>query len=390
MRHTRCTLGLLLTFLVLPSACGSQGSRGGCSRDEARTSTAAEEAASQTPALRTCESAKAGVADAGERCRAPGTASWVAQADHARSGDGLAVAADGSIVVVGTFWEDATFGAGERARMTLSADTNGELDIFVAKYTAHGLLAWARRVGGRRTDRPSGVGLTSLGDVVVSGHGFDRITFGARDGPDAMVRLDDDDAPSAFLVRYDENGHFLGARHVDLPVGSIRGLAVQADGSSVATVDFRGRWQPDPGWQDARALASEGGTDIFVACFDAQGAPVWATRAGSHLEREVGNAAIALVDGGGGVAGRFAGSASFGPQGDHESLASSGLEDAFLARYDAQGRLLWARKGGGPGFDDAQAVAARPNGTLVVTGRLGLEPVAQPGDTPCFQMDASR
>ena len=52
------------------------------------------------------------------------------------------------------------------------------------------------------------------------------------------------------------------------------------------------------------------------------------------------------------VAGRFSGTATFGDT--NSPLTSYGDSDAFLAKYNNQGRLQWARKFGGVGFDERQ------------------------------------
>ena len=62
--------------------------------------------------------------------------------------------------------------------------------------------------------------------------------------------------------------------------------------------------------------------------------------------------------------------ATFGPGGPRQTyLDVHGWEDAFVARYAADGSLLWADRLGGPWDEDnGVGVAALPGDAVVVTG----------------------
>src|SRR6185295_2668246 len=64
------------------------------------------------------------------------------------------------------------------------------------------------------------------------------------------------------------------------------------------------------------------------------------------------------------VAGACQGTAVFGAT----DLVSAGLSDIFLAKYDAEGDLLWARQAGGSADDAALGIAVSTNGNCFVTG----------------------
>lgn len=69
------------------------------------------------------------------------------------------------------------------------------------------------------------------------------------------------------------------------------------------------------------------------------------------------------------VAGRFSDTATFGDT--NSPITSYGDSDAFLAKYNNQGRLQWAIKFGGTGFDEANGVAVDTNGNVYIAGRFG-------------------
>jgi hypothetical protein len=72
------------------------------------------------------------------------------------------------------------------------------------------------------------------------------------------------------------------------------------------------------------------------------------------------------LDGSGGVvvAGAFTGTMNFGGG----PLASAGLYDIFLAKFDPTGALQWSKRFGGSGTDVATGVALDAAGNIVITG----------------------
>ena len=139
-----------------------------------------------------------------------------------------------------------------------------------------------------------------------------------------------------------------------------RAIAVAPDGSIVVTGQFQGTSAFGP-----TSLTSAGEEDMFVAKYDPAGNLLWARRAGGSAFDQ--GLAIA-TDGVGNVliAGFFQGTASFGST----NLNSSGESDAFLAKYTPDGGLLWVRKAGGNGSDEAYGLAVDGAGHAYLTGSV--------------------
>jgi hypothetical protein len=64
------------------------------------------------------------------------------------------------------------------------------------------------------------------------------------------------------------------------------------------------------------------------------------------------------------VTGNFIGTTTFGTQ----ALVSDGAQDIFIARYDPDGKLLWARRIGGTGVDVAKGIEADGFGNSYIAG----------------------
>ncbi len=121
-------------------------------------------------------------------------------------------------------------------------------------------------------------------------------------------------------------------------------------------------------------MASTGSNDIFVAKFDPMGKAIWSKRYGDASSQ---SAASVAVDGMGGiyVTGSMQGSADF----DGNLITSAGSDDAYLVRFEPDGKVAWARV-----FGDN----VRQNGRQVAVSKTNLVILA--GDyTSTIQFDAA-
>jgi hypothetical protein len=94
----------------------------------------------------------------------------------------------------------------------------------------------------------------------------------------------------------------------------------------------------------------------------------WAAQVGGGGNDAL-HSVAACADGGTLAVGLFTGTAFFSPSFPSDlALVSAGGGDAFVARYGADGVLLWAKRAGGAGSDEFSAVAALPDGSFLVAG----------------------
>lgn len=90
---------------------------------------------------------------------------------------------------------------------------------------------------------------------------------------------------------------------------------------------------------------------------------------GKGLGAGQGRAPAVAADGSTYVAGIFTGTLTLGLDTAAVTLTSAGETDAFLAHYDPNGNLLWARRAGGTGPDEGDDVAVDPaTGDVVLSG----------------------
>jgi hypothetical protein len=141
------------------------------------------------------------------------------------------------------------------------------------------------------------------------------------------------------------------------------------------------------GESNETTLGPAGWMASYVAKYDADGSLVWVK---TITELEVQNTAYgvaALPSGEVFVTGDYRGPAVFGPGDPNETVLDGEPDDddAYLAKYDADGALLWVERiGGANGTDWATAPAALPDGSSLVTGMFEAEQAVfgagQPGE----------
>jgi hypothetical protein len=191
--------------------------------------------------------------------------------------NGTALAADGAACFAIRFDQATDFGGG--------TVTPGGQDGMVAWYAAGGGLRGSALVGSLGADRAFRAAFTSDGDCVAIGAAGGSVTLesGALEthgGLDAWVARFDSDGRDVFA-------HAIGGSGEDFASS----VDVGADGTIYVSGAFEGTIDVS-----GRALVSAGGTDGFVAAFDAGGALEWAARFGGS-----GDDALSDVSAGDGV-----------------------------------------------------------------------------------------
>ena len=272
------------------------------------------------------------------RYNADGSLTWAKRAgggEYVSGGEGVAVLADDSVVVVGYFSETATFGPSEANETSLNSAGSG--DVFIARYDTDGSLLWAKGAGG--SDFDEGTSVTALSDnsLVVTGRLWGAATFGSGEPNETTLTSAGDMDLDVFVARYDANGFLVWARRAggtDNEMGF--DVAALSNDSVVVTGYFWGTATFGEGEANETSLTSAGNSDIFISRYHADGALAWAKRAGgSSVYGSIGKGVAVFSDDSVVVTGDFAETATFGEPGSNTTdLRSAGYDDIFLARYN--------------------------------------------------------
>ena len=301
----------------------------------------------------------------------------------------VAVVENGSALVTGEFEQTAAF-AGDTGR-TATLVSAGETDAFFARYDARGNLEWACSAGGLGQDFGRAAASCPDGSFVVAGRFEGELVFARGEPGETRIVCPSEPGDGASAKRKEPWRAFVAKLTAEgslVWVVTIAGAGAAyaqdvtglADGSCLVVGSFqRSVHVGDPKAGGVR-LESAGDDDLFVCKLDRDGTPLWARSAGGAGEDSA-HGVSAFVDGSCVVTGRFAESAIFGPKEPAETRCSAqGDQDIFVARYDGDGQLLWARAAGGPASDYGRAVAARADETCLVTGYFREEAVFGAGE----------
>ena len=282
-----------------------------------------------------------------------GNVQWARRAGGNDFEESHAIQIDSSTNLYITGYFDANANFGSIALHNNSASS----DIFVAKADPNGNFLWARQAGGNGEDIGDALALDSSANVYVTGYFESNALFETA----ALVTAGTAGVRDMFLVSYTSGGTFRWVRQAG-GVGEDAGSAVVADDQG--NVYVTGNFTTLATFTSTNLTGS--GVDMFLAKYDSAGNFAWVRRAG-------GNNAI-YGDSGEGVAldgarniyvtGFFSGTANFGTT----NLATTGLDDIFVAKYNPSGTLQWARKLGGTDLDIGYAIAVDAATNICVTG----------------------
>ena len=284
---------------------------------------------------------------------AAGNVLWAKSAGGNGSDDGLSVATDasGNVYVTGYFTSSTiTFGT-----TTLTNAGGGSNDMFIVKYNAAGNVLWAKREGGTSHEIGFSVTTDASGNVYVTGEFRSAtITFGT-------TTLTNAGGGDIFIAKYDAAGNVLWAKRAGgTDYEFCKSVTTDASGNVYITGEFR---SPTITF-GTTTLTNAGNSNIFIAKYDAAGTVLWAKGAGSNNDN---NGRIVTTDASGNVyvTGVFTSpTITF----DTTTLTNAGSADMFIAKYDAAGTVLWAKRAGGADSDYGYSVATDASGNVFVTG----------------------
>ena len=174
-----------------------------------------------------------------------------------------------------------------------------------------------------------------------------------------------------FIAKYNGDGSLVWAKRAG-GIGNDqgKGIASYIDGSSIVTGWFSGTAVFGEGGNQINLVNSDFGGDMFVAKYNEDGSLVWAKRAGGNLlfDNQVGEGITSYTDGSSVIVGYFSGTTIFGEGGNQVNLVATGNNDVFIAKYNGDGSLAWAKKSGGANSDYGNGIASYSDGTTIITG----------------------
>jgi hypothetical protein len=140
---------------------------------------------------------------------------------------GLAVDPAGNVVFTGSFDESITIGEAEY-------ESKGQSDVVVAKFTTGGDLAWAKTYGADREDVGFGIAADAAGFITVTGWFTGKVDFGKGELESPNLNKD------VFVFKLDPTGQLVWQRGFgDKDHDQPRALALDGEGNAIVAGIFR-------------------------------------------------------------------------------------------------------------------------------------------------------
>jgi len=318
-----------------------------------------------------------------------GSEEWIIKAGGPEYDMGMDVASypDGSSVVTGFFSGVAIFGEGEQTCIR----SQGEKDIFIARFSPFGKLVWVRKAGGTGDQSANSIAVFDDGSFLITGSYENQISFNLSENIEAtLIPAEEKDI---FVAKFNESGYL---EWVAIAGGEAddEGLnaGIMNDGSIYVTGYFRDEAVFGRGNNNSVSLVSAGNKDVFLARYSKSGNFLWAQRGGGDYT-DVGHGIALSPDGDVVITGFFCGGhATFGTGDAEQSIEP--IKDnmsIFAARYSSSGTLRWLKRMGGSNptlykktIESGYGAQFTKQGYVMITGACGYEAVFgldEPGQT---------
>ncbi|MBN1447826.1 MAG: SBBP repeat-containing protein [Bacteroidetes bacterium] len=248
----------------------------------------------------------------------------------------------------------------------LQPRNGGRYDVFLLALDAGGIRRWATYFGGSYTDECGDIAVAPDGTVCLAGATYST-NFPVT--PDALQTSNAGDY-DMFVARFSSGGarewsSYIGGWSMDYASG----IAIDDHGDLYLT----GRTESTnlPAVSQGRQSSYGGGSfDAFVLRISAKNKKIlWSTYLGG--EEEDNGERIAIAADGGVVVAGYTASRHFPLTGNSLQKQRGGMIDAFLARLNDNGVLLWSTYMGGKEVEKATGLVVDVFGTIMVSGFTG-------------------
>jgi hypothetical protein len=272
---------------------------------------------------------------------------WLHQAED--EGWDIEVDSSGNTYLAGMFACNSSVTFGASVLVGKCSSSNQTSNIFVAKADSSGSFLWAVAITGGVIPfdawgtTSSLLALDNSGSIFVRGHYDGPVVFGGKEYDD----YPGSSAGHPFLAKVDANGQVLWMGPFAKTQPPIDAIA--SDGSSGVVL---------------AGSDNNGSRTSYVARVDGNGNVTWTVALGKSADGWIFPRAVAvdrykhII-----VTGYYYGTASFGA-----TKFTAQDADLFVAKLDANGKLLWAVSAGGPDTDDVRSVVVGNRGQIMIAG----------------------
>ncbi len=279
---------------------------------------------------------------------------WARAGQH--DGEGIAVCTDnaGNIIITGFFVGDSIrFG-----NFTLYNNSNfSKSDLYVVKYDSLGNVLWAQSAGSSDDEMAIAICADASGNIYITGY-FDSPSIVIGGYP--LINSGPPGSTDMYVAKYNASGVVVWARSAN---------GNNSDwGSSVATDNFGNVYVTGGSLSNSITFGSYTlPAGFFMVKYNSLANVVWAQT--SSGPGSISGAICSDVFSNVYMAGQFYGtSVNLGSFTLNNSVLSGNNFDAFLAKFDGNGNVLWVKTANDTSGSEMNAIASDSSGNIYVTG----------------------
>ena len=215
----------------------------------------------------------------------------------------------------------------------MSGPNAGNYFTFLTKYDSIGNQIWSKQIKSSSMFDSASVAVDGAGNAFLSGRTFQNDLFGPNTG-----------SGSVYLAKYDSLGNLLWGKQP----------GIMNDSSNSVAVDKAGNAYICGGTSASLNGPNAGLYDAFLSKFDPLGNPLWSRLVGTS-NHDYGYSVTIDGEGNAFISGWY-----------DSSTGTGG--DAFLAKIDSSGNLLWTKQIGTSSNDLSNSVAVDGDGKVYICG----------------------
>lgn len=232
--------------------------------------------------------------------------------------------------------------------------------IRIQKYNSLGDLIWSKQ-SNCDSDSYSAydIFLDTNNNVYLSGTINGALTFGS-------TTINSTVPNETFVAKFSNSGSLMWAKTLRYSK-----ITISNNGDCIFAGYFSGNTT-----FEANNFNAFGNEDIIIGKYDTNGTLIWVKQAGGS---GIDKANDLKVDASGNVyvTGSFSTSSNF----SGNTINSTGLEDFFVVKYQANGTLSWVKQGGGTGIDKGLRIEINPSNEPIILGECNSNPASFSGST---------
>lgn len=249
-------------------------------------------------------------------------------------------------------------------------DFQGDLDIFISKFSKDGTLIWSSYYGGPQAERIYSIAEDD-GFIYLAGCTFSTVGVVTADAHQSSVNGADD----IFLLKMDSDGNRIWCTyHGGNDHDFITDMLVENDTIFMVGHTRSVNNMTTSGVHLETYSANEAG---HITLFNTDGDFLWGTyfgSGGSNSIQGITRSNNKIV-----VTGRTNASTGISTPGVHQETFG-GFKDAFVATFNTDGILIWGTYFGGDYSDEAHAIGSDSNGGVFISGNTNsLNQIATAG-----------